>query len=104
MLLLAGCSASQQPLTRSEVIEVPVPYYVELPTALTDELPEPAPPPTRCAWPDLSPALCAEDALVWIEDWRAFRRKANDDRKESARLGNTPRLGNRSDSDAGSKP
>jgi hypothetical protein len=82
-------------VTRPQLIDVPVKVYVPLPAAITAPLPEPAPPAAHCTLRD-QPAVCALDALAWIERWRGVLRQANADRETAARIsskGATPHGG-----------
>jgi hypothetical protein len=75
-------------ITRPEVIEVSVPAYRPLPTALTDPLLPPPAPPARCHLGG-APAVCALDGLAQITMWEALLDLANKDRAKAALAGKT---------------
>lgn len=62
-----------------------MPAYRPLPPQLTAPLAEPPPPPAHCTLHG-QPAVCALDALAWIEAWRGKLRQANADRATAARM------------------
>ena len=84
--MLASCGAANKPLTRTELIEVPVTVYAPLPAALTDPLPLPAAPVAQCRTPAGAPAVCAYDALLWASDLLELLDRANADRASAARI------------------
>ena len=68
MLLLTGCSATTEPIIRTETVDVQVPVYVALPDALTAPVAEPVAPGV---------AMTNEDLVDWLEALRAALREAN---------------------------
>lgn len=64
---------------------MPVPAYRPLDRSLTRPIADPPPPAQRCAFKG-TPAWCAFDGLVWIEQWRGKLREANADRATSAQI------------------
>jgi hypothetical protein len=68
-------------------VEVPVPVYRPLPTALTAPLPLPPPPPRLCRRADTTAAVCELDALLQIPVLEAVIKLANRDRARAALLG-----------------
>ena len=87
LLLLTACGATQQPLVRTELIEVPVVEYAPIPAALTTPLVAPAAPPANCRLPDGKAAPCVLDALLREAVWQALLQRANEDRATAAKLG-----------------
>ena len=69
MLLLTGCSATTEPIIRTETVDVQVPVYVALPEALTAPVAEPAPPARD--------GFDGEALVDWVERLRAALREAN---------------------------
>lgn len=69
MLLLTGCSATTEPIIRTETVDVQVPVYVALPDALTAPAAEPAPPARD--------GFDGEALVDWVERLRAALREAN---------------------------
>lgn len=84
--LLAGCGASSQPLTRTELVEWPVLVYAQLPAALTDPVAAPPAPPLTCKLPDGTPTPCVFDGLMREQAWQELLQRINEDRASSARL------------------
>ena len=78
-----------QPVTRTQVIEVPIEVPVPLDRSLTEPLREPPPPAAHCVLNGV-PLVCVSDALAWIELWRGTLQRANNDRATAARI-TTPR-------------
>lgn len=90
MLSLTACGATsrvQQPLVRTELVEVPIDRYIALPTALTDPLPYPQPPEMNCKDRFGKPRACVVDGLLWTLSWRELVDRANADRAAASRLG-----------------
>ena len=83
---LAACGATRAPLVRTEVVEVPVTAYAELPPALTAPLAEPAVPPLNCKLRSGLLVPCAYDALMSIVDWREVVQQADADRASAAKI------------------
>jgi len=88
LLSLTGCGA-RKPLVRTELVEVPVERYVSVPAALTDPLPEPAPPAALCTLGGV-PAVCALDGLLWLGMWQKLLGRANEDRATTRALSGQP--------------
>jgi hypothetical protein len=80
----------QPPPVRTEIVEVPITAYAPVPAETTDQLPRPAPPPRNCLLRHALPAVCAFDALLWMEQWFALRDRANVDRASVKKLTDAP--------------
>ncbi|GEM_PF-915750 len=87
LLLLTACGATQQPLVRTELIEVPVVEYAPIPAALTTPLVAPAAPPLNCRLPNGKSTPCVMDGLLREAAWQALLERANEDRATTAKLG-----------------
>ncbi len=86
LLLLTACGATQQPLVRTELIEVPVVEYAAIPAALTAPLVAPAPPPLDCKLPTGKATPCVFDTLLREAAWQAVLDRANEDRATTAKI------------------
>lgn len=84
MVLLTACGATK-PLVRTELVEVPVVKYAELPADLTDPVAEPPPPLMNCFLGAL-PTVCMLDALLRELDWQALLQRVNEDRMTAKKL------------------
>lgn len=96
MVLLTACGHSK-PIVRTELVEVPVVRYASLPSDLTDQVPEPPPPPMSCMLGVL-PTVCALDAILRELDWKALLQRVNEDRMTAKKLTDdaaSPRLTSR---------
>ncbi|WP_424682934.1 hypothetical protein [Frateuria sp. YIM B11624] len=62
-----------------------MPAYKPVDHRLTDRIPEPPPPPMRCAFLGV-PVVCALDGLLWIEQWRGTLQGANADRATTEKV------------------
>ena len=86
-LSLMACGAVRPQRIRTELVEVPTDRYIELPAALTDQLPPPATPPRNCVLRDGTPTVCGLEAVLWSTRWKALLDRANQDRATAARIG-----------------
>lgn len=89
LLSLASCGLLPQrtpppTITRTELVQVPVPAYRPLPRELTDPIPEPPAPPFDC-----DGRVCVLDGLVTIPLYQAALDMCNADRRRAALLGAT---------------
>lgn len=83
-LCLTSCNTGTV-FTRTEMVDVPRRQYVDLPTDLTAEVPEPAKPAPACV-ADGKPVLCNRQLLEWIDALRASIGVSNDGRREIREL------------------
>ena len=74
-VLLIGCSATREPIVRTETVKVEVPVFVPLPDALTAPVAEPAAPPRDKIDPETGrPTISNEAAAEYLEALRAWGR------------------------------
>lgn len=89
--MLAGCGLLPQrsaaPITRTELVQVPVPAYRPLPHELTDPIAAPPAPLLNCSDGNGWPAICVPDALATIPAYQAALGLCNADRRRAALYG-----------------
>lgn len=80
LLWLPACGVLPQMVERPQLVELPPrEVYIDVPSALTAPIAEPASPAPRCDFEGAA-AVCVADALASIEDWRGALAAANADR------------------------
>ena len=83
---LAGCGERRQSIRPQSAIEVPVAVYKPMPSAVTEPLAAPSPPPANCRVAGFA-VPCALDGLAQQDAWKGVLERCNADRATAARLG-----------------
>ena len=73
-------------MTRTQILEVPVKAYRDIPKRLTKALDLPPAPPKRCEVAGIK-VTCLWDAINYIPKLKRVIKKANADRATTAKLG-----------------